>query len=209
MCRELDISYSAVSHKFYRTQNIEEAVAWARKTEERDKKLTVWGTQYKSLSEIAKAFGINLGSMRARLKPDVSMEAIIKELLVQETIQFRGREYRGIFALADAFGKDAALVLGRLAHGFELERALFEPVKKIDKEDWKTEYQGAQYDSRRQLFQEMGVNGSCVYKMMKNHDIDFDSAMDIFCECKKRMGIPREKMISYIPVCIIGGREYR
>lgn len=45
--------------------------------------------------------------------------------------------------------------------------------------------------------------------MMVNNDLDFETAVDILLETKDRIGIPREKMISGLPVCIINGRTYR
>ena len=37
-------------------------------------------------SEIAKSFGVNLGSKRGRMTPDNSLEEIVKELLISENI---------------------------------------------------------------------------------------------------------------------------
>lgn len=196
-------------HKYYRCNDIEESVAWARQAEERSKSLVLWGTKYNSLSEIAKNFGVNLGSMRARMKPDNSLEEIVKELLIHETIFFNGKEYSGISELATAYGKDVSLVFGRLSYGFDLERALHEPVRKIDRPELEIEYQGKWYKSKRHLFRELGISGYNVYEMMRNYDVEFETAVDIYHECKKRMGIPMERMITFIPVCIIRDKEYR
>lgn len=203
---ELGIPYSSMAHKYYRTKNIEESVEWARRTEERNKSLVLWGQQYDSVSGIADAFGINAGCIRARMKQEVPLEDIMKELLHKETILYDGKEYAGITNLATAFGQDASLVFDRLNYGFTLERALTTPVRRLERPEFQIEYNGRVYESKRQLFREIGISGGCIYEMMSNHKVDFETAVDIYRETKERAGIPEGEMLSYLPVCIINGK---
>lgn len=62
---------------------------------------------------------------------------------------------------------------------------------------------------KRQLSREIGISTGCIHEMMVNNDLDFETAVDILLETKDRIGIPREKIISGLPVCIIDGRTYR
>ncbi len=67
LCRKLDLPYSQVMHKYYRTKSIEESVEWAKKVQAKKAGYVLWGRQYETLNDIAKAFGLNTGSMRARI----------------------------------------------------------------------------------------------------------------------------------------------
>ena len=209
LCTEIGVSYSSVSHKFYRTHDIEKAVAYARSVEERKKSLVLWGKQYESLSSMANTFGVNIGSLRARINDKDTLEEIISELLTHEMISFRGKNYKGITELATAYGKDAALVIRRLSYGFELEDALFRPIKEMRKPELQIEYRGITYASKSALYREKGINGNMIYEMTQNLNVEFETAVDIILEFKKRSDIPEEEMISYIPVCIIRGKKYR
>ena len=53
-------------HKYYRTKSIEESVEWAKKVQARKAGFVLWGRQYDTLNDIAKAFGLNTGSLRVR-----------------------------------------------------------------------------------------------------------------------------------------------
>ena len=77
LCTEIGVSYSSVSHKFYRTHDIEEAVAYARSVEERKKSLVLWGKQYESLSSMANTFGVNIGSLRAKINDKDTLEEML------------------------------------------------------------------------------------------------------------------------------------
>ena len=45
--------------------------------------------------------------------------------------------------------------------------------------------------------------------MMVNNNVDFETAADILLEVKEKAGIPADRMISRIPMCIIRGKEYK
>ena len=89
-----------------------------------------------------------------------------------------------------------------------LERALSQPIRQVNRPEFAIEYDGKMYASKRQLSREIGISTGCIHEMMVNNDLDFETAVDILLETKDRIGIPREKMISGLPVCIIDGRTY-
>lgn len=211
LCDDLKLPYSEVSHRYHKTKDVEKAVEWGRTVVDTKKVYSLWGKDYNSLSQIATAFGVNLGSIRARLDTDRenTLEEIISDLLQKETIVFEGKEYSGISVLATAYGKDPNLVFDRLAYGNTLDRALKQEVRKINRPEYAVEYRGKIYESKRQLGRELGISIVCLRELMANHEIDFETAVDIYHESKERAGIPRDKMISYLPVCIINGRWYK
>ena len=196
-------------HKYYRTKSIEESVEWAKKVQVKKAGYVLWGRQYDTLNDIAKAFGLNTGSLRVRVAGGKALAATVSEMLEKDTILFRGREYAGIASLAAAYGHDSALISDRLIYGMTLERALSQPIRRIDRPEFAIEYDGKMYASKRQLCREIGISTGCIHEMMVNNDLDFETAVDILLETKDRIGIPREKMISGLPVCIIDGRTYR
>ena len=59
LCRDLNLPYSQVMHKYYRTKSIEESVEWAKKVQAKKAGYVLWGRQYETLNDIAKAFGLN------------------------------------------------------------------------------------------------------------------------------------------------------
>lgn len=196
-------------HKYYRTKSIEESVEWAKKVQARKAGFVLWGRQYDTLNDIAKAFGLNTGSLRVRVVGGKALAATVSEMLEKDTILFRGREYARIASLAAVYGHDSALISDRLIYGMTLERALSQPIRRIDRPEFAIEYDGKMYASKRQLSSEIGISTGCIHEMMVNNDLDFETAVDILLETKDRIGIPREKMISGLPVCIIDGRTYR
>ncbi len=182
---------------------------WAKKVQAKKAGYILWGRQYETLNDIAKAFGLNTGSMRARIAAGKTLVMTVSEMLEKDTILFRGREYAGISSLASAYGHDGALISDRLTYGMTLERALSQPIRQMDRPEFAIEYDGKMYASKRQLSREIGISTGCIHEMMVNNNLDFGTAVDILLESKDRIGISREEMISGLPVCIIGGRAYR
>lgn len=84
-----------------------------------------------------------------------------------------------------------------------------QPIRQMDRPEFAIEYDGKMYASKRQLSREIGISTGCIHEMMVNNNLDFETAVDILLELKDRIGIPREEMISGLPVCIIGGRTCR
>lgn len=82
----------------------------------KEKSYVLWNRQYESVNSIALAFGLNPGSIFARLKGNESLEEIVKGLLQKETITFRGKEYNGISALATAYNHDPSIIFDRLKY---------------------------------------------------------------------------------------------
>lgn len=209
LCRELDIPLSPFSHKFYRTQDVEESIAWARETAEKSRKLFLWGKQYQSLTEIAQTFGLNASCLCTRYRATKELEETVKELLEKETIFYKGIEYSGLTELAVTHGFDVTMVWDRLKYGFTLDRALTQPIRELNRPELEVEYQGERYPNKSCLLRCFGISSSCIYEMMGNHGVDFETAVDVYRETKERAGIPQEKLISYLPVCILNGKSYK
>lgn len=134
--------YVLVNHKYYRTKSIEESVEWAKKVQARKAGFVLWGRQYDTLNDIAKAFGLNTGSLRVRIAGGKALAETVSEMLEKDTILFRGREYAGIASLAAAYGHDSALISDRLIYGMTLERALSQPIRRMDRPEFAIEYDG-------------------------------------------------------------------
>ena len=209
LSKDINIPYSPLIHRYYRTGDIEDAVAWATDVMEKKKSYVLWNRQCENLNSIALAFGLNPGSIMARMKENDSLEEIVSGLLQKETILFQGKEYKGISALATAYNHDPSTIFERLKYGFELERALLQPIRKLNRPELEITYRGKVYASKNELYRELGIAGDCIHEMMVNHGTDFETAVDIYWETKVKAGIPAEKMLSYLPVCIIKGRYYK
>lgn len=158
-------------HKYYRTKSIEKSVEWAKKVQAKKAGYILWGRQYETLNDIAKAFGLNTGSMRARIAAGKTLVMTVSEMLEKDTILFRGREYAGISSLASAYGHDGALISDRLTYGMTLERALSQPIRQMDRPEFVIEYDGKMYASKRQLSREIGISTGCIHEMMVNNTL--------------------------------------
>lgn len=91
LSNDMHVPYSQLMHRYYRTGDIEDAVLWAEKSAEKKKSYILWNRQYENVNSIALAFGLNAGSIFARLKENESLEEIVKVLLQKETITFHRR----------------------------------------------------------------------------------------------------------------------
>ena len=209
LSEDINIPYSPLAHRYYRTKNIEDAIEWARDSLQNNKPYVLWNRQYKSINCIASAFGLPPGSIKAKLKGNESLEDIVSDLLQKEKITFCGIEYKDISALATAYNYDPSIIFDRLKYGFGLERALSQSIRKINRPDLEISYRGKVYASKNELYRELGIAGDCIHEMMVNHGTDFETAVDIYWETKVQAGISPEEMISYLPVCIIKGRYYK
>lgn len=78
-----------------------------------------------------------------------------------------------------------------------MERALLQPIRKINRPEFEITYRGKVYASKNELYRELGIAGDCIHEMMTNHDTDFETAVDIYWEIKLKAGIPAEEMLSY------------
>ena len=68
LSKDIQVPYSQLMHRYYRTGDIEDAVLWAAKSEEKKKSYILWNRQYENVNSIALAFGLNAGYIFARLK---------------------------------------------------------------------------------------------------------------------------------------------
>ena len=93
LSKDINVPYSPLMHRYYRTGDIEDAVLWAANAEEKKKSYVLWNRQYENVNSIALAFGLNAGSIFARLKGNESLEEIVKGLLQKETITYRRKVY--------------------------------------------------------------------------------------------------------------------
>ena len=84
LSKDINVPYSPLMHRYYRTGDIEDAVLWAANAEEKKKSYVLWNRQYENVNSIALAFGLNAGSIFARLKGNESLEEIVKGLLQKE-----------------------------------------------------------------------------------------------------------------------------
>lgn len=133
-----------------------------------------------------------------RYRATKELEETVKELLEKETIFYKGIEYSGLTELAVAHGFDVTMVWDRLKYGFTLDRALTQPIRELNRPELEVEYQGERYPNKSCLLRCFGISSSCIYEMMGNHGVDFETAVDVYRETKERAGIPQEKLISYL-----------
>ncbi len=132
LCDDLDLPYSPLAHKYYRTKDIEQSVERAKKVKDAQT-YTVWGRKYKSLTDIAKEYGTSAAVISKRLQDGKTAEEAIAEIIQKETFSFCGKEFHGLAQIANYYGKDYSLVWERLKYGMRMEEALFLPIRQMNK----------------------------------------------------------------------------
>lgn len=80
LCDDLDLPYSPLAHKYYRTKDIEQSVERAKKVKDAQT-YTVWGREYKSLTDIAKEYGTSAAVISKRLQDGKTAEEAIAEII--------------------------------------------------------------------------------------------------------------------------------
>ena len=208
LCDDLDLPYSPLAHKYYRTKDIEQSVERAKKVKDAQT-YTVWGREYKSLTDIAKEYGTSAAVISKRLQDGKTAEEAIAEIIQKETFSFCGKEFHGLAQIANFYGKDYSLVWERLKYSMSMEEALFLPIRQMNKPQYEITYRGKTYQSKRAFARENNIGIVCIREMMENHGVDFETAAAILLEIKEKAGIPAEQMITRFPMCMIRGKEYR
>lgn len=148
LCDDLDLPYSPLAHKYYRTKDIEQSVERAKKVKDAQT-YTVWGREYKSLTDIAKEYGTSAAVISKRLQDGKTAEEAIAEIIQKETFSFCGKEFHGLAQIANFYGKDYSLVWERLKYSMSMEEALFLPIRQMNKPQYEITYRGKTYQSKR------------------------------------------------------------
>lgn len=195
-------------HKYYRTKDVDKAVKIAQRAKEAET-YVVWGRKYKSVSMIANEYGIKRSTIFKKMEQGNTLEEALTEIHKKEVIFFQGKKFHGLTELSCYYGQDVSLVWERLAYGMNLEEALFSPIRRRNKPQCKIEYHGITYESKRDFSRKKKISVGCIHEMMVNNNVDFETAADILLEVKEKAGIPADRMISRIPMCIIRGKEYK
>ena len=208
LSKDLELPYSPLVHKYYRTKDVDKAVKIAQRAKEAEA-YVVWGRKYKSVSMIANEYGIKRSTIFKKMEQGNTLEEALTEILKKEVIFFQGKEFLGLTELSCYYGQDVSLIWERLSNGMNLEEALFSPIRRRIKPQCRIEYHGITYESKRDFSRKVKISVGCIHEMMVNNNVDFETAADILLEVKGKAGIPTDRMISRIPMCIIRGKEYK
>ena len=165
LCDDLDLPYSPLAHKYYRTKDIEQSVERAKKVKDAQT-YTVWGREYKSLTDIAKEYGTSAAVISKRLQDGKTAEEAIAEIIQKETFSFCGKEFHGLAQIANFYGKDYSLVWERLKYGMRMEEALFLPIRQMNKPQYEITCRGKTYQSKRAFARENNIGIVCIREMM-------------------------------------------
>ena len=101
LCDDLDLPYSPLAHKYYRTKDIEQSVERAKKVKDAQTYI-VWGREYKSLTDIAKEYGTSAGR---QFQKDCRTEKTARKLS-QKSYRRKhflsvGKEFHGLAQIAN------------------------------------------------------------------------------------------------------------
>ena len=127
IAHHFDIGYPALSARLRNGQEPEEAVLALIPVE-------VYGKKYKSLTAVAKSYGIPAPILRHRIKKlKMSYEDAVVlpvKILKKGSVEVKGLKYSSFAAAAKAHGKNPESVRQRLTKGISAEEAILGPNKR-------------------------------------------------------------------------------
>ena len=87
LSEDLELPYSPLMHKYYRTKDVDKAVKIAQRAKEAET-YVVWGRKYKSVSMIANEYGIKRSTIFKKMEQGNTLEEALTEILKKEVILF-------------------------------------------------------------------------------------------------------------------------
>lgn len=101
LARSLGLSEYALRSQYNKIKNIEAAVKKCRSLQDKHPKL--WGRSYSSITEVAASFGISSHLLYYRIETGAELNEAVLQILKEEPIQFRGKEYASMSDLCAEF----------------------------------------------------------------------------------------------------------
>jgi hypothetical protein len=182
MCRHYGIPYGVYYNRLNQGMTIEQALTKPKEHIRGGHKRQIadhLGNQYDRLKDLADAYDISYGLLQSRLYHGWDIERALTTP-VRESSKARdsfrdnesgsvkvkdhlGYEYKSITELADAYGLNECTLLYRLNHGWELERALNQPVITYK---WDEKYVVAGHGNEPKSMRELAEESGLKYKTL-------------------------------------------
>ena len=107
LSKDLELPYSPLVHKYYRTKDVDKAVKIAQRAKEAET-YVVWGRKYKSVSMIANEYGIKRSTIFKKMEQGNTLEEALAEILKKEVIFFKEMNFSDRRSLA--------VIMARMCH---------------------------------------------------------------------------------------------
>ena len=134
------------------------------------------GNRFKSITEMAKAYGKDYKVLRDRLKAGWSLEdALILDIEISNKgkgyIDHKGNKFKSVMEMAKAYGKDANTVYSRLRDGWSIEDALTTDANSRYKEC--IDHKGNKFKSIAEMARAYGKEPGIVnYRLQRGWSIE-------------------------------------
>lgn len=196
-----DLIYSRV----YRGMTIEEAV----KAGIPNWRVTVFGKEYKNMTELAKAHGLKVRDIwETKKRYKIPLEEIILKLKARRKIEFRGQTFESLVTLCAHYNIPSQAVSSRLNKGLTLEEAITKPFreKRLIKP---ISYRGIDYPSTIDFVTAHGFDIEFFKSTRRRVKLTEVETMDLLLEFFSKYGKRnRPKVIHCIPYAIHDGVWY-
>lgn len=203
---EYGLSYSRLSHFYYRNNDIDQAVQ--RCVESQGVSIELWGRSYYGVSDVAMKFGLKYAALVWRMRDGTGLEQAVKTMLEEEPVIFRGKQYENFVDLCAEYHIQPGNVYERLRYGLTLEDALTRGIKNTGNRRT-IYYEGKEYPSHRDLCRAYGLSELCVREQTRRNPLQYLDAFQLLVDLKEQAGIPREEYLNYIPGCRVRGKNYK
>jgi hypothetical protein len=144
--------------------------------------------EYASISELARAKGINKGTLTHRIAAgwDIEKAAITPVKSVSAETEYNGQKYKSRSALARAYGLTPAMLNKRLEKGMSLGEAVETPRMRELQE---IEYSGHKYKSVGAMAKSLGLAYSALRFYISKLDDPADIGLAVE-KCREKMNAP-------------------
>lgn len=164
LAKDLDIKRSTLSMAINNNpdMSVEEVVNKVRGLD-KETLITIDGVEYKSYSQLAKAFDINVNTINSRLTEGYSLYDAVTNPVVstKKPIKYKGEDYESITDLLKVYGLDLSTYKNRKRLGWDLDRILSYKVGEIGTGKAEPiEFKGETYPSKARLADAYGAEYS-------------------------------------------------
>jgi len=92
LSKDLELPYSPLMHKYYRTKDVDKAVKIAQRAKEAET-YVVWGRKYKSVSMIANEYGIKRSTIFKKMEQGNTLKRLSQKYLKKKLFFFKEKNF--------------------------------------------------------------------------------------------------------------------
>lgn len=171
------------------------------------RKIKLYNQTFENLTEVATFYGIEYSHLSSYMyMKGMAIEQALEEAQ-KRGVYFKGKRYETLYLLTQEYNMDANIVSTRMQQGWDLERALEEPIK-----SYKTDeiyYKGKTFISKSDMLRHYGITFNFVENVSKTYGFDWDKSFDYVVSFLETCEGDRPTIVTTIPYVIYNGMWFK